>query len=157
MFDHMLKPQRVQVLPKRDLKLALVVAEDYTVWRTLISITLMNSPKMLASLMIHIDNGPNLFGEVGYFVWPNVSANLGVTYLHGSITNQQEGIWKGSHRLYLFINFCKGRRKTGSCRVWKEPFRTLNSHYCLCTHHAQVERSIYKESIRERFSHEEEI
>lgn len=105
----------------------------------------------------HIDNGPNLFGEVGYFVWPNVSANLGVTYLHGSITNQQEGIWKGSHRLYLFINFCKGRRKTGSCRVWKEPFRTLNSHYCLCTHHAQVERSIYKESIRERFSHEEEI
>jgi hypothetical protein len=32
----------------------------------------------------HIDNGLNAFGEVGYFVLPNVSVNLGVTYLRGA-------------------------------------------------------------------------
>ena len=32
----------------------------------------------------HIDNGLNIFGEVGYFVSPNVSANIEVTYLHGA-------------------------------------------------------------------------
>ncbi len=34
----------------------------------------------------HIDNGPNIFGEVGYFVSPKVSTNLGVTYLDGGIS-----------------------------------------------------------------------
>ena len=33
----------------------------------------------------HNDNGPTIFGEIGYFVSPNVSANPGVTYLHGRI------------------------------------------------------------------------
>jgi len=32
----------------------------------------------------HINNGPNIFGEVGYFVSPNVSASLGITYLNGA-------------------------------------------------------------------------
>jgi hypothetical protein len=40
----------------------------------------------------HIDNGPNLFGEVGYFVSPNVSANFGVTYLYGSISKKENVI-----------------------------------------------------------------
>jgi hypothetical protein len=31
----------------------------------------------------HIDNGPTLFGEVGYFVSPNVSTNFRVTYVGG--------------------------------------------------------------------------
>lgn len=31
----------------------------------------------------HIDNGPNVFGEIGYFVMPNVSTNFGVTYVGG--------------------------------------------------------------------------
>jgi len=31
----------------------------------------------------HIDNGPTIFGEAGYFVSRNVSVNLGVTYLGG--------------------------------------------------------------------------
>jgi hypothetical protein len=33
----------------------------------------------------HINDGPNVFGEVGYFVSPKVSASLGITYLHGGI------------------------------------------------------------------------
>jgi hypothetical protein len=32
----------------------------------------------------HIDNGPTIFGEAGYFVSRNVSVNLGVTYLRGA-------------------------------------------------------------------------
>lgn len=32
----------------------------------------------------HIDNGPTIFGEVGYFVSPNVSVNVRVTYLRGA-------------------------------------------------------------------------
>jgi hypothetical protein len=32
----------------------------------------------------HIDNGPTIFGEVGYFFSPRVSVNLGVTYLRGA-------------------------------------------------------------------------
>lgn len=36
----------------------------------------------------HIDNGPNLFGEVGYFVSTKVSIDLGVTYLQGDISKK---------------------------------------------------------------------
>jgi opacity protein-like surface antigen len=43
----------------------------------------------------HIDNGPNVFVEVGYFVSPKVSANLGVTYLRGTISNMENLIITG--------------------------------------------------------------
>ena len=36
----------------------------------------------------HIDNGPNLFGEVGYFVSTKVSLDFGVTYLQGDISKK---------------------------------------------------------------------
>jgi len=39
----------------------------------------------------YIDNGPTLFGEVGYSVSPNVSANFGVTYAGGG-GNQRSNI-----------------------------------------------------------------
>lgn len=39
-----------------------------------------------------IDNGPNLFGEVGYFISSDVSANAGVTYLHGSTSKKDDVI-----------------------------------------------------------------
>jgi len=41
----------------------------------------------------HIDNGPSVFGEVGYFVSPNVSANLRVTYLRGAGSYKENFIW----------------------------------------------------------------
>jgi hypothetical protein len=50
----------------------------------------------------HLDNGPNLFGEIGYFVSPKVSANFGVLYASGNsgqkgninviITNEQGNV-----------------------------------------------------------------
>lgn len=45
----------------------------------------------------HIDNGPNVFGEIGYFISPNVSANLGVTYLHGGIISRVNAILPGGY------------------------------------------------------------
>jgi|GEM_PF-2753864 len=36
----------------------------------------------------HIDNGPTLFGEVGYFLSPNISVDVGVIRLHGEVERQ---------------------------------------------------------------------
>jgi hypothetical protein len=36
----------------------------------------------------HINNGPNLFGEVGYFVSTKVSIDFGVTYLQGDVSKK---------------------------------------------------------------------
>jgi hypothetical protein len=44
----------------------------------------------------HIDNGPTIFGEVGYFVSPNVSVNIGVTYLRGA------GSYKANYTMTVF-------------------------------------------------------
>jgi long-subunit fatty acid transport protein len=41
----------------------------------------------------HIDNGSTIFGEVGYFVSPKVSVNLGVTYLRGAGSYKENFIW----------------------------------------------------------------
>lgn len=44
----------------------------------------------------HIDNGPTIFGEVGYFVSPNVSVNVRVTYLRGA------GSYKANYTMTVF-------------------------------------------------------
>jgi len=36
----------------------------------------------------HIDNGPNLFGEIGYFVSPKVSVSFGINYLWGGMDHK---------------------------------------------------------------------
>jgi hypothetical protein len=36
----------------------------------------------------HIDNGPNLFGEIGYLVSPKVSVSLGINYLQGGMDHK---------------------------------------------------------------------
>jgi hypothetical protein len=36
----------------------------------------------------HIDNGPNLFGEIGYFVSPKVSVSFGINYLRGGMNHK---------------------------------------------------------------------
>jgi hypothetical protein len=40
----------------------------------------------------HIDNGPTVLGEVGYFVSPYYSVNLGISYLHTGITKKINGL-----------------------------------------------------------------
>lgn len=36
----------------------------------------------------HINNGPNLFGEIGYFVSPKVSVSFGINYLRGGMDHK---------------------------------------------------------------------